>query len=78
MARELVTEKQLSEILTAKLREIEGLGDAALDVKYRLIEPGNDGCNWEDVVSNAATGGDLRAMAHVREIVRWARDHVCV
>ena len=72
---ELVTQSELSAILTAELQKIEDCAGSVITVKYRLQEPDDEGCNWSDDVSIRVgpKASSSYVIPHVEGIVRRAR-----
>jgi hypothetical protein len=49
--RKLVSQAELSEILTSRLRAFEDCADCSASVRYTYPEPDGQGCNWSPDVT---------------------------
>lgn len=73
--RRIVSRAELNQILTRKIRQVEGYENAKLSLQYIFQEPDDEGCNWSsDVIfSPGSAGMGADALAQVGRIVRSVR-----
>jgi hypothetical protein len=72
--RELKTRDEISAWITRELNTRPGCEEATVTVRFELLEPEPDGCNWaDDLILNYGRNDSYLVLQHLRPLYQEAR-----